>query len=151
MNLRLEFEKFLKNNGHWLSLRKMILNPRDQNVIDSSSEGDSRMPDTTTSGHTYTDNLTLARRASFGLKDELTSPLGVASPTSFVFYLRHSMNPTTLDWIVELELSPTTREPVKPFKAISYYNVKDVHEMREDNGKIVYYKCLCERSIWNVD
>ena len=151
MNLRLEFEKMIKGNGHWVSLRKVILNPRDQNVVDSSAESDSRLPNTTTSGHTYTDNITLCRKTGYGLKDELTTPLGVATPGSFTFYFRHSLDPITLDWVVELELDPTTREPIKPFKAINYYNIKDVHEMREYDGKIIYYRCLCEKSVWNVD
>lgn len=151
MDLRLEFEKMIKKNGHWVSLRKVVLNPRNQNIVGSSAEADSRMLNTTTSGHTYTDNLTLSRKSAHGLKDELSTPLGVATPASFTFYLRHSLDPTTLDWIIELELDPATREPVKPFKAINYYNIKDVHEMREHDGKIIYYRCLCEKSVWNVD
>jgi hypothetical protein len=151
MNLRLEFEKFLNKNGNWVALRKVMLNPRGQNVDSFTNEGDSSLNATTTSGYTYTDHLTLTRKSSGDVRPEMATQLGTATAARFAFYFRHNMNPKELDWVVELELDSTTREPIKPFKIVKYYDIQDVHEMRGPDGKIIYYKCLCESSVWNVD
>ena len=153
MQMRLEFEKFIKNNGYWIALRKVMLNPSSPNVDSPTGEGLTNASDTTTSGHTYTDHITKARKSPVGIlggSDEVGSAIGLITVPKYIFYLRYSMDPRELDWIVELAIDETTLEPIKPFKITKYYDIQDVGEQRGVDGKIIYYKCLCEESVWNV-
>jgi hypothetical protein len=152
--MRLEFEKFVKENGYWIALRKVLLSPSSPNVDSPTGEGLTAAPDTTTSGHTYTDHITKARKSPVGMSggsDELGTPIGLITVPKYIFYLRYSMNPRELDWIVELAIDEATLEPIKPFKITKYYDIQDVSEQRGINGKIIYYRCLCEESVWNVN
>ena len=154
MKLRLEFEKFLNENGYWVALRKVLLNPRSPNVDSPTGEGSPDAADTTISGYTYTDHLTVARKSPAGISggsEEIGSALGLVTVPKFVFYLRYNMDPRELDWIVELDIDEVTLEPIKPFKITKYYDIQDVGELRGTDGKIMYYRCLCEESVWNVD
>ena len=153
MQMRLEFEKFIKNNGYWIALRKAMLNPNSPNVDSPTGEGLTDAPDTITSGYTYTDHITKARKSPVGIlggSDEVGSAIGLVTVPKYIFYLRYSMDPRELDWIVELAIDETTLEPIKPFKITKYYDIQDVGEQRGVDGKIIYYKCLCEESVWNV-
>jgi len=153
MQMRLEFEKFIKENGYWVALRKAMLNPNSPNVDSSTGEGLTDAPDTTTSGYTYTDHITKARKSPVGIlggSDEVGSAIGLITVPKYIFYLRYSMEPRELDWIVELAIDETTLEPIKPFKITKYYDIQDVGEQRGVDGKIIYYRCLCEESVWNV-
>ncbi len=153
MQMRLEFEKFIKENGYWIALRKAMLNPNSPNVDSPTGEGLTDAPDTITSGYTYTDHITKARKSPVGIlggSDEVGSAIGLVTVPKYIFYLRYSMDPRELDWIVELAIDETTLEPIKPFKITKYYDIQDVGEQRGVDGKIIYYKCLCEESVWNV-
>jgi len=153
MQMRLEFEKFIKENGYWVALRKAMLNPNSPNVDSPTGEGLTDAPDTITSGYTYTDHITKARKSPVGIlggSDEVGSAIGLITVPKYIFYLRYSMDPRELDWIVELAIDETTLEPIKPFKITKYYDIQDVGEQRGSDGKIIYYKCLCEESVWNV-
>ncbi len=153
MQMRLEFEKFIKENGYWIALRKAMLNPNSPNVDSPTGEGLTDAPDTITSGYTYTDHITKARKSPVGIlggSDEVGSTIGLITVPKYIFYLRYSMDPRELDWIVELAIDETTLEPIKPFKITKYYDIQDVGEQRGIDGKIIYYRCLCEESVWNV-
>jgi len=153
MQMRLEFEKFIQENGYWVALRKAMLNPNSPNVDSPTGEGLTDAPDTITSGYTYTDHITKARKSPVGIlggSDEAGSPIGLITVPKYIFYLRYSMDPRELDWIVELAIDETTLEPIKPFKITKYYDIQDVGEQRGVDGKIIYYRCLCEESVWNV-
>jgi len=154
MQMRLEFEKFIKENGYWVALRKAMLNPNSPNADSPTGEGLTDASDTTTSGYTYTDHITKARKSPVGIlggSDEVGSAIGLITVPKYIFYLRYSMDPRELDWIVELAIDETTLEPIRPFKITKYYDIQDVGEQRGVDGKIIYYKCLCEESVWNVD
>ena len=67
----------------------------------------------------------------------------------YMFFFEHSAKPTQQDFVLEIELNETTREPTIPFKVVNVFDISDIRELRSDGGRVEFYSVTAERASWN--
>lgn len=149
MDMKSTFESMVEDHGHWMLLRKAVLNKpcscvgREGTILETCGLCNG-------SGHAYVDHLVRARRTKMIDSVQMTTDLGLVATPRWHFYLPANTQPTHKDWIIEIELSPTDQQPIYPIKAETYYNVTDVESMRELSGVLAFWDVQTEKSNWNV-
>lgn len=148
MDVKSTFEELIKEAGHWLLLRKAVLNKpcacmNRGTILESCGRCNG-------TGHEYVDHLIRGRRTKMIDSVQMTTDLGLVATPRWHFYLPSNTQPNHKDWLIEIELSATDQEPIVPIKAETYYNITDVESMRDINGKLAYWDVQTEKSNWNV-
>lgn len=150
LDLRKEFASMIYKNGHWVMLRKALLDQKCSCVDPVTHEKDPDCALCNGSGFKFVDNIVLARKTKLVNSVEMTTDVGLAAIPQWHFYLLYNAKPTHMDWILEIALDPVSSEPITPVKIEKYYDIQDYEVMRGDGGKIIYYDCQVEESTWNV-
>lgn len=146
--LKRTFDKMVQDHGHWMLLRKAILNKKC-----SCTNNDAALPGCTLcngTGHAYIDHLVRGRRTKMVDSVQMTTDISLVATPRWHFYLPSNTQPNHMDWIAEIELSPTDQQPIYPIKIETYYNITDVESMRELKGELVFWDVQTEKSNWNV-
>lgn len=150
MSLRQDFASLLDKYGHWVILRKAMLDKRCRCWDSSTNEPDESCTRCNGSGYPFVDHLVLARKTKLTDSPETTSDIGKLAAPRWHFYLMRNTNPIAVDWILEIALDPATKEPIRPITIEKYYDIQDIEVMRVEAGEIIYYDCQVEESVWNV-
>lgn len=148
MDMKSTFEGMVQDHGHWMLLRKAVLNKpcscvNNGTIIETCSLCNG-------SGHAYVDHLVKARRTKMIDSVQMTTDLGLVATPRWHFYLAAGTQPGPKDWLVEIELSAEDQQPLYPIKAEVYYKVTDVESMRELSGVLAFWDVQTEKSNWNV-
>lgn len=149
IDLRDEFAEIMQDAGHWMLLRKALLD-HPCSCSNSQGETDSGCPRCNGLGYAFVDYLVIGRKVKAVTAPEIVSPVGRVAASKWDFYLMHNTQPTELDWILEISLDPVTRQPITPYRIKKYFYVEDVEDLRGDGGELIYFKAQCEESVWNV-
>jgi hypothetical protein len=146
-------DQILDKMGHWMAIRQALpgrlcscINP----VTDDALPGCSLCLG---SGRAYTDRVTKMRMSrpvkitqTLGA-EQRTGPIAGSSP-DYIFYMDRIIKPTQGDYILELALSDTDLDPIIPFHVVTVYDISDVRELRDLEGRVEYYAVTAERQLF---
>jgi hypothetical protein len=154
IDLRKELKQMISDHGHWIVLRQAIPGRKCSCVNDITDDPNPNCTLCLGTGYAYVDRFTKGRKArpiriTQTLGAEQRSSVGVATTPDNIFYLEYNIKPTQQDFILEIDLSATDREPLIPFRVNAVYDISDVRELRDKRGRVEYYAVTAERSAWS--
>jgi len=164
MSLMLEGNQYYPRRGHWVLLRRMDRRQRctcwnrkgqgeERYSLDKGkyNEGELRCPICLGEGWLYEDELHLVRRRivapTIGLAgSEQMTDIGWMNVNYIVFYFMYNVAPTRGDKILEIELDDNAN-PIRPFKITEIYRLSMSEPLRDQNGRIEYWRAASKLEI----
>lgn len=155
IDVRAEVSELISNRGRWGFLRKA----RTQYSPDwnaNRQEAGEHDPFNIETGFMYDDYWIQYRRTPTqdmiaGPGREVRAGYGIMSPQRNIFYLKQppidafpDLQPTKADKIIEVTTSTETNLPVRAYDITKIWDIQQVHDYRDQNGRVEYWALLCE-------
>ena len=93
MNLRLAFAETIKEDGHWVLLRRANLETKCPCVNSATDEPRKNCQRCNGSGHSFSDHPVRVRKTKITDAPEVTTPLGQVTTPRFHYYLLYNAKP----------------------------------------------------------
>lgn len=144
INLREEFDDFVKDHGYWALLRRPVDRRRVAAFDPQTNEGLTYRE--LADGRGFKDEWVRVRRMSlFDIPEEPGSVGREASPL-IRFYMRSPVKPDVHDFILEIALDEGSMrrgdeiQPSTPVDVVKIFDVQEVTPMREHGGRIEFWQ-----------
>jgi len=144
INLREEFDAFVKGHGYWALLRRPVDRRRVAAFDPQTNEGLTLRE--LAAGHGFKDELVRCRRMSlFDVPEEPGSAGREAAPL-IRFYLRSKVKPDSHDFILELAQDEASMgrgdeiQPNVPLDIVKIFDIQEVTPMREHGGRVEFWQ-----------
>ena len=164
MRILLAGNEYYPRRGHWVLFRRMDHKQRcncwnqvdtgDKKYINDNSKYNEPKLDCPIchgEGWVYQDEPVLMRRRlvtpPVGLADgQNMTPIGFMTVNYIVYYMEYYINPKKDDKIIEVVLDDNGN-PVKPFKFRELYKIAVAEPLRDEGGRIEYWRCAVKELV----